>query len=64
MLISLCEKFGAEDFFRHLNEVFDYDGYIHDLSDGDEITAIDLDTPYYTYESLFSGELLRRLNDF
>lgn len=47
-LLALREKYGKEDFFHHLDEVFDEDT-LHDLSYGSEVIDFDLDTEYYMY---------------
>ena len=46
-LLALREKYGREEFFNHLDEVFDEDT-ICDLAPG-YIIDIDLDTEYYMY---------------
>lgn len=47
-LLALREKYGKEEFFNHLNEVFDEDT-LHDMVYGDEIISFDLDTKNYMY---------------
>lgn len=48
-LIKLRKKYGVEDFFNHLSELFDDPDIIHDFSCGDEILGIDLDAPMRKY---------------
>ena len=48
LLLELREKYGKEDFFNHLEEVFDEDT-LHDLAPG-EVIDFDLDTRYYMYD--------------
>ena len=47
-LLALREKYGNDDFFNHLDEVFDEDT-LHDMIYGSEIISFDLDTEYYMY---------------
>ena len=47
-LLALREKYGKEDFFNHLDEVFDEDT-LHDMIYGSETIGFDLDTEYYMY---------------
>lgn len=47
-LKALREKYGKDEFFRHLEEVFDEDT-LHDLG-AEEITGIILDYPSYRYK--------------
>ena len=47
-LLALREKYGKEDFFNHLDEVFDEDT-LHDMIYGSETISFDLDTEYYMY---------------
>ena len=47
-LLELREMYGKEDFFNHLEEVFDEDT-LHDLAPG-EVIDFDLDTCYYMYD--------------
>lgn len=47
-LLELREMYGKEDFFNHLEEVFDEDT-LHDLAPG-EVIDFDLDTRYYMYD--------------
>ena len=50
LLLSLKEKYGQEEFVNHLDEVFtDPDEYF-DLSCGQEILGLNLETPHYKYE--------------
>ena len=42
-LLALREKYGKEDFFNHLDEVFDEDT-LHDMIYGSETIGLDLDT--------------------
>ena len=47
-LLALREKYGEDDFFNHLDEVFDEDT-LHDMIYGSETIGFDLDTEYYMY---------------
>ena len=47
-LLALREKYGKEDFFNHLEEVFDEDT-LYDMICGSEVMDFDLDTEYYMY---------------
>ena len=47
-LLALREKYGKEEFYNHLDEVFDEDT-LHDLIYGSETIGFDLDTEYYMY---------------
>ena len=47
-LLALREKYGNEDFFNHLDEVFDEDT-LHDMIYGSEAISFDLDNEYYMY---------------
>ena len=47
-LLALREKYGKDDFFNHLDEVFDEDT-LHDMIYGSETIGFDLDTEYYMY---------------
>jgi hypothetical protein len=47
-LLSLREKYGKEEFYNHLDEVFDEDT-LHDLIYGSEVISFDLDNEYYMY---------------
>lgn len=49
-LKSLREKYGAQEFVKHLEEVFDDPSVIRDLTGGLEIVGIDLDVPCYKYK--------------
>ena len=51
-LLALREKYGKDDFFNHLDEVFDEDT-IHDMVYGSEIISFDLDTEYYMYSFVY-----------
>ena len=53
----LRDKYGNEEFVKHLDEVFKDPDELCDLSCGDEITSFDIDTPYYQY--IFSRHELR-----
>lgn len=48
-LIALREKYGKEDFFNHLDEIFDEDT-LHDMVYGSEIISFDLDSVYFKYD--------------
>ena len=60
----LRDKYGNEELVKHLDEVFEDPDELHDLSCGDEITSLDIDTPYYQY--LFSRHELQdgKLNEY
>ena len=62
-LKSLREKYGKDDFCKHLEEVFTDEDRLHDLSYGEEIFDIDLDQPSYQYRfsryDLVNGTLQR-----
>lgn len=47
-LLALREKYGKEEFFNHLDEVFDEDT-LHDMVYGSEIISFDLDRMYFKY---------------
>ena len=47
-LLTLREKYGKDDFYNHLDEVFDEDT-LHDMIYGSETIGFDLDTEYYMY---------------
>ena len=47
-LYALREKYGKEEFFNHLDEVFDEDT-LHDMIYGSEVVDFDLDTEYFKY---------------
>lgn len=47
-LLALREKYGNEEFFNHLDEVFDVDT-LYDIGYGSEIISFDLDNEYYMY---------------
>lgn len=47
-LLALREKYGKEEFYNHLDEVFDEDT-LHDLIYGSEVISFDLDNEYYMY---------------
>ena len=47
-LLALRDKYGKEDFYNHLDEIFDEDT-IHDMIYGSEIISFDLDNEYYMY---------------
>ena len=51
-LIALREKYGKDDFFNHLEEVFDEDT-LHDMIYGSEVISFDLDTEYYMYNFVY-----------
>ena len=48
-LRALRDKYGNEEFVKHLDEVFKDPDVLSDLSGGDEIISFDIDTPYYQY---------------
>ena len=48
-LRDLRAKYGEEEYLKHLIEVFEDEGIIHNLSGGDEIISIDLDSPMRKY---------------
>lgn len=50
LLLSLKERYGQDEFVKHLDKVFTDSDELYDLSCGKEILSIDLDKPYYTYE--------------
>lgn len=62
-LKSLREKYGKDDFCKHLEEVFTDEDELYDLSCGEEIIDIDLDRPNYQYRfsryDLVNGVLQR-----
>lgn len=71
-LKQLREKYGREEFFRHLDEVFQDPDEVHDLTCGREILDISLDKPYHQYtfcrhelsgDSLVRFKTLVELND-
>lgn len=47
-LLALREKYGKDEFFNHLEEIFDEDT-LHDMIYGSEIISFDLDNEYYMY---------------
>lgn len=47
-LLALREKYGKEEFFNHLNEIFDEDT-LYDMVYGDEIIGFDLDSKFFKY---------------
>lgn len=47
-LRALRDKYGKEDFFNHLNEIFDEDTII-DMVYGSEIISFDLDSEFFMY---------------
>jgi hypothetical protein len=47
-LLALREKYGKEEFFNHLNEIFDEDT-LYDMVYGNEIIGFDLDSEYFMY---------------
>ena len=47
-LLALREKYGKEEFYNHLDEVFDEDT-LHDMIYGSEVSSFDLDNEYYMY---------------
>lgn len=47
-LLALREKYGNEEFFNHLDEIFDEDT-LHDMVYGSEVISFDLDNEYYMY---------------
>lgn len=47
-LLALREKYGKEEFYNHLDEVFDEDT-LHDMIYGSEVISFDLDNEYYMY---------------
>lgn len=49
MIRDLKGKYGVEEFVKHLDEVYEDPDFIHDLTGGCEIIAIDLDTIYHKY---------------
>lgn len=51
-LLALREKYGNEEFFNHIDEVFDEDT-MHDMIYGSEIISFDLDTKYYMYNFVY-----------
>ena len=51
-LLALREKYGKDDFFNHLDEVFDEDT-LHDMIYGSEVISFDLDTEYYMYDFVY-----------
>lgn len=51
-LLALREKYGKDDFFNHLDEVFDEDT-LHDMIYGSEVISFDLDTVYYMYSFVY-----------
>ena len=48
-LRALRDKYGNEEFVKHLDEVFKDPDVLFDLSYGDEIISFNIDTPYYQY---------------
>lgn len=70
-LVELREKYG-EEFFKHLDEVFDDEDVIHDFTCGAEILGIDLDAPmrkyrfvahFYNGEKTYSHQAMVELTD-
>lgn len=64
-LKQLREKYGREDFIKHLDEVFQNPDEIDDLTRGREILDINLDKPIHKYEFArheLNGESLKRYN--
>lgn len=63
LLLSLRERYGQDEFVKHLDEIFTDPDELYDLSCGREILSIDLDKPYYTYEfgchELVDGDLCK-----
>lgn len=63
LLLSLRERYGQDEFAKHLDEIFTGPDELYDLSCGREILSIDLDKPYYTYEfgchELVDGDLCK-----
>ena len=58
-LMDLRKKYGEDDFFNHLGEVFEDEDVIHDFTCGDKILGIDLDAPMRKYRftvHFFNGE--------
>jgi hypothetical protein len=47
-LLALREKYGNEEFFNHLDEIFDEDT-LYDMVYGSEVIGLDLDNKNYTY---------------
>ena len=47
-LLALREKYGKNEFYNHLDEVFDEDT-LHDMIYGSEVISFDLDNEYYMY---------------
>ncbi len=47
-LLALRDKYGNEEFFNHLDEIFDEDT-LHDMVYGSEVISFDLDNEYYMY---------------
>lgn len=48
-LKGLREKYGKDEFFEHLDELYPDEDDLFELTGGNEVTGMDLDTPYYTY---------------
>lgn len=58
-LVELRKKYGEQEFFKHLDEVFNDEDVIHDFTCGAEILGIDLDAPMRKYRftvHFFNGE--------
>lgn len=59
----LREKYGDDEFYNHLEEVFTDPDELHDLSCGEEIVGLDLDKIYHKYEfarhDFIKGEMVR-----
>lgn len=58
-LVELRKKYGEDDFFNHLGEVFEDEDIIHDFTGGAEILGINLDEPMRKYSftvHVFDGE--------
>ena len=70
-LLALREKYGKEEFYNHLDEIFDEDT-LHDMVYGSEVISFDLDSEYYMYSFAYhqitdkgvtSGKAKLRLED-
>ncbi len=70
-LLALREKYGNEEFFNHLDEIFDEDT-LYDMIYGSEVIGLDLDNKNYTYtfayhkitdKGVTSGEVKLHLED-
>lgn len=51
-LMDFRKKYGEDDFFNHLGEVFEDEDVIHDFTCGDDILGIDLDAPMRKDENI------------